>query len=166
MIVMVFMLMIASFGCTHYYDPVVYPMKPGMVPDFRSNRDVTIVNVQPSKVELIGANMGHKWMGDKQKWTETATKLLKTELEKRGMIVTEGAQKELRISMPRANLFWGAFQIRCILYLKVETADGYTNEFVGNNASGATLYRACNGAITRAVGAMLNDNRILRYLKK
>lgn len=166
----VFILLILFSGCTRHYVPSQYPLKPGMVPDFSGSQAVTIVNAQTSagkggNEELLGSIGACTWMGDLQKWTDTAVGLLKTELEKRGFNVTEGQHRELRLAITRANVYQGAFQIRCILYLKVETGDGYTNEFVGNNASGWTLYRACDGAITRAVGAMLNDDTILAYLK-
>jgi hypothetical protein len=101
-----------------------------------------------------------------QKWTDTAAGLLKSELEKRGFDVTQGSPKEIKLTVLRANLYWGFAAIRCILFLKVETSDGYTHEYEGNNASGWTLYRACDGAVTRAIAAMLEDKVILAYLKK
>ena len=164
--VILIMLLIVAFGCTQRYVPKQYPIRPDMVPEFRGSQTVTIINAQASSEEvLIGSQGMYKWMADLQKWTDTAVGLLKTELEKRGIPVTAGAHKELRLAITRANLFWGAATIRCILYLNVETGDGYTREFQGNNASGWTLYRACDGAVTRAVTAMLNDDKILGYLK-
>lgn len=165
-VVIVFILLTGFSGCTHYYVPKQYPMKPGMVPEFSASQRVTIINAQTSKGKiLIGAQAGHKWIGDLQKWTDTAAGLLKTELEKRGATVTEGAPKVIKLAITKANLYWGVLQIRCILYLEAETGDGYTGEFEGNNASGWTLYRACDGAVTRAVAAMLNDDKILSYIK-
>jgi len=93
-----------------------------------------------------------------------AAGLLKVELEKRGTKITKGAPKELRVSISRVNLFWGAWAIRCILYLSVETGDGYSKEYEGNNTSPWTLYRACDGAVTKAVAALLNDGKIRSYL--
>ena len=72
--------------------------------------------------------------------------------------------KELKLAITRVNLFWGAWAIRCILSLRVETGDGYIQEFEGNNASPSTLYRACDGAVTKAVAALLNDGQIRQYL--
>jgi hypothetical protein len=91
--------------------------------------------------------------------------LFKSELGKRDVTITEDAQKELKLTVTKANVYWGFAAIRCIVYLKVETGDGYTREFEGNNPSPWTLYRACDGAITRAVAAMLNDDMILNYIK-
>ena len=170
-IVIVFILLIGFFGCTRHYVPKQYPLKPGMAPEFSGSNAITVVNAQSSpgkagKEEFLGSVGAVTWRGDLQKWTDTAVGLLKTELEKRGFNVTENAPKKLKLTITRANIYQGFAAIRSILYLKVETGDGYSREFEGNNASPWTLYRACDGAVTRAVGAMLNDDKILSYLKE
>ncbi len=153
-------------GCTHFYAPKQYPLKPEMIPELSGSGAVTVLNGYTGpKVLLIGAQGAHSWKGDMQKWTGTAVGLLKSELQKRGFDITQGAPKELKLVVTRANLYWGFAAIRCILFLEVETSDGYTNEYEGNNASGWTLDRACDGAVTRAIAAMLKDEKILAYLK-
>ena len=75
-------LIICSFGCTHYYVPKQYPATQGMVPDFTSNNAVAVINAQTSgKVELIGSQGFHKWMGDLQLWTDSAIGVLENELQ-------------------------------------------------------------------------------------
>lgn len=163
------LLVLSAFfmGCTHYYAPKQYPINRQMIPEFSGSGAVTVVNGYAApKVLLIGAQGAHTWKGDMQKWTDTAVGLLKSELEKRGFDVTQGAPKELRLVVTRANLYWGFAAIRCILFLEVKASDGYANEYEGNNASGWTLYRACDGAVTRAIAAMLKDEKILAYLNK
>jgi hypothetical protein len=160
--------LIALFtGCTHYYVPQQYPVNAEAVPEIRGAGSLSIVNGYESPHEiLIGVQGAHKWMGDMQKWTETASDLLKSELEKRDFIVNENADKKLRLSVTRANIYWGFAAIRCILFLKVETGDGYIFEYEGNNASGWTLYRACDGAVTKAVTALMKDSKVLDYLNE
>ena len=137
-----------------------------MVPEFKIKEQVSIINAQTSTKEvLIGSQGIHKWLGNLQKWTDVASGLLKTELEKRGATVNEGSPKVLKLAITRVNLFWGFSAIRCILYLRVETEDGYIKEYEGNNASPWTLYRACDGAVTKAVAAVLNDEKIFRYIR-
>jgi len=158
--------LIVFLGCTHYYVPQQYPLKLEMIPEFKGNQPISVKNTHTSNnIVLLGSQGGHKWMGDLQKWTDTAVGLFKSELGKRDVIITEDAQKELKLTVTKANIYWGFAAIRCIVYLKVETGDGYTREFEGNNPSPWTLYRACDGAITRAVAAMLNDDMILNYIK-
>ena len=158
--------LIVFLGCTHYYVPRQYPLKLEMIPEFKGNQPIGIQNAYTaSNIVFLGSQGGHKWMGDLQKWTDTAVGLLKAELGKRNVVATENTQKELKLTVTNAKVYFGFSVIRCIVYLKVETGDGYTREFEGNNPSPWTLYRACDGAITRAVAAMLNDDMILNYIK-
>lgn len=160
------LLLVILAGCTHKYVPEEYPIKPGMVPEFKGNQEITIINAQGSSEEvLIGSQGFHKWYGDLQKWTSTAIGVLKTELANQGIPVSDNAEKKLKLAVTNVNIYFEFFTIRCVLNLKVETGDGYSREFKGDNASPATLYRACAGAVTRAVAAMLNDDTIIAYLK-
>lgn len=165
-LIIIIIFLTAIFGCTHYYTPKQYPLKPGMVEKLRTNQPVTIVNDQPdTENKIIGGQGGHKWLGNLNQWTDTAIRLLKSEFEKRDITVVENSPKVLYLKINDANFYWGFFQIRCILYLTARTGGGYENEFKGNNASGWTIYRAADGAVTRAVAAMLNDHKIREYLE-
>lgn len=165
-ITIIFFLLVVFCGCTHHYVPREYPINPVLVPELSVSQPVSLINVQTDNKDiLIGKNMGHKWMGNLTKWTDVAVGLLQTELQKRDINVTEDAPKVLKLSITQAEIIPGAWAIRCILNLKVETGDGYTVDLEGNNASPATLYRAVDGAVTRAVTALLNDDNILSYLK-
>ena len=162
----VLILLILAFGCTHYYVPKQFPVRPGMVPDFTSEHTVAVINTYDSgKMALIGSQGAHKYMGDLQLWTDTAIGVLENELELRSIAVTGEASKELKLTVTHASVYWGFATIRCILSLEVETGDGYNKDFEGNNSSPWTLYKACDGAVTTAIEAMLNDETILQYLK-
>ncbi len=159
------------FGCTQHYVPAMYPLKPGMTPPFTGDSSITLINDQKSpgtdgKPDFLGNAGAAEWYGDLQKWTATAVSLTGSELEKRGFKVESNQVKTLKLSISRATVHSGVFQVRAIVYLTAETGDGYKKEFVGNNASGWTIYRACDGAVTRAVGAMLSNGPILAYIQK
>jgi len=163
---MIFIFLLFSFGCTHYYVPKQHPVAPGLVPDFTGNNAIAVINAhETGKMTLIGSQMAHKWMGDMRLWTDTAVGVLQNELQIRRIKVTGDASKELKLAVTHANVYWGFASIRCIITLEVDTGEGYHKTFEGNNSSPWTLYRACDGAVTRAVEAMLNDEEILRYLK-
>jgi hypothetical protein len=137
-----------------------------MVPDFTSDNAIAVINAHKTgKMALIGSQGVHKWMGDMQLWTDTAVGVLENELQIRKINVTGEASKTLKLAITHANTYPGFASIRCVLSLRVETGEGYSKEFEGNNSSPWTLYRACDGAVTRAVEAMLNDEEILRYIK-
>ena len=166
-IIVIFVLLIAFMGCSKVYKPSQYPLKTGMIPEFRGGQPVNILNVQTNTRKIMLCREGYTNVyGNLHDWTETAVGLLKTELEKRDIVVAEDAPKVLKLAVNKANIYPGFCSMRCILYLKVETGDGYIAEFEGNNLSPWDYKRASSGAMTRAVGAMLNDNKILNYLKE
>lgn len=57
------------------------------------------------------------------------------------------------------------WQVYCETSLRVETGDGYVNEYVAKAGSPTTLQRAVDGAVMRVVAAMLRDRNIIRYLQ-
>jgi len=153
-------------GCTHQYAPQKYPLQEGAAAGLNRVGAVDVVNGQTATgLVLLGVQGAHKWMGDLHEWTETAVQLTSDELRKRGGRTGPGAPATLTLQVTRANLYWGFASIRCILHLKATTGEGYVREFEGNNSSPWTLYRACDGAVTRTVAAMLEDPEIINYLK-
>ncbi len=155
-----------SFGCSHYYVPSQYPVKAGTVPDYAGQKSIHIINAhKTSNVKLLAAQGIHKYLGDMQLWTDTAVGVLQSELESKNIQVTDTANKFISLKITHANAYWGFATIRCIVTLEVETSAGHKKTFEGNNTSPWTLYRACDGAVTRAIIAMLNNDEILRFIK-
>lgn len=163
---LVLLLILVGFaGCTHMVSVEQYPMKEGMVTSSLGEGPVNVINAQDSTgEELIGQFGFHKYLANLHEWTDTAIKVLETELHDRNIMTTTEAAKMLKLAITDVNFYQGAFSIRCKLDLKVETGDGDTMEFTGDNNSPWTLYRACGGAVVRAVAAMLNHPNILYYL--
>ena len=159
-------ILIGFAGCTHRISVEQYPMKEGMVTAFLGEGPVNVINAQDSTdEELIGQLGFHKYLANLHEWTDVAIKVLETELHDRNIVTTTEAEKTLKLSITDVDFYQGAFSIRCKLDLKVETGDGETMEFTGDNNSPWTLYRACGGAVVRAVGAMLNHPNVLYYLR-
>ena len=164
-IILIFILSVFS-SCTHHYVPNQHPVKPGMAPDFSSNKSIRILNAyDASDVKLFYAAGFHKYMGDMQLWTDTAVNVLRNELEIRNLPVSDSAAKFIKLKITHASAYQGFATIRCIVNMEVETSDGQKRTFEGNNTSPWTIYRACDGAVTLAITAMLNDNEVLRFLK-
>ena len=159
----------AIVGCARYYNPTetTFPINESMVPAISGKGSITIKNIQTHGNEFVLVSQsGTTWKGDLGKWTDTAVSYLTVGLAKRNLIVTETAPKILKVSITDANAIFATLIIRCKLNLRVETGDGYTKEFEGNNTSPATLFRAADGAVMRAVVAALNDEEIITYLEK
>jgi len=131
-----------------------------------ASQAVSIINAQTQ--EKFKARVGEDTYikGDLREWTDAAVEVLKTELRKNDIAVSEAAPKVLKLAITKVYMFWGRWSVRCVLYLKVETGDGYAKEFEGNNSSPEGFRGASPLAVTKAVVAMLNDDRILGYLKK
>ena len=184
--IVMLLVLILPFGCGHriyyepdytnrFYVPRQIPINPGMIqkPGFDICEIVNIVNAQinAENVPLRACNQEynnlgaytHKWWGNLHLWTDTAVGVLKTELEKRGVTVTKRAPKTLKLSITRVCLFWAFHDVGCPLSLSVQTGDGYIRKFEVSNKS-IDLYDSCDGAITRAVAAMFDDDNIRNYL--
>ena len=153
-------------GCAQHLVIDQYPMKPGMVPDFRGGQPLALLNAQ-ANMENVNAGSASmvKYTANTHQVTDTAIKVLKTELEKRNIHTSEDADKQLRLAVLDIAIVYGFGTYRCILHLEAETGDGYNGNFEGNNVSGHNPERACGGSVLRAVAAMLNDDTILDYLK-
>lgn len=167
-ILMMLILLITCSGCSARYVPQPYPMKSEMVPELSASQAVTIVNAQNRKWFKVPIGPNAHMKGNLRKWTNIAVEVLKTELKKNDIIISGGAPKVLKLAITKVYMFCGSvmWNARCVLYLKVETGDGYTKEFEGNNFSVNGYRGASPLAVTKAVAAMLNDGNILGYLKK
>jgi hypothetical protein len=164
-IVALITILIAFSGCAQHLVIDQYPMKPGMVPEFRGGQPVALVNAQ-ANTENVNAGSASmvKYTANTHQVTDTAIQVLETELEKRNINTSEDADKQLRLAIQDVSIVY-RFRYRCIMHLKAETGDGCIREFEGNNVSWENAWRACGGAVLRAVAAMLNDDAILAYLR-
>ena len=100
--------------------------------------------------------------GLKQPWRL----LNKSLLTKRGMLVTGSAPKNLKLSVRSIKGTFGFWVVHVETTLEAETSDGYVNTYIGDNRSPATIYRAADGAVMRAVAEMLRDGNIVDFLSK
>ncbi len=160
----VFLLMaVTSFisACSHVVFPRgPIPVKMDTVGPIETTEEISFVNQQTeSKLTLIGSQGAHKYLADFKQWTDLVVDQLESELKKRGVRVNPSGDYTFNVSVDNARLFWGAWAIRCIVNVRVEKDDGtWSKTFEGNNASPATLYRAIDGAVYRAVEAVLKDS--------
>uniref|UniRef100_UPI004048AA44 hypothetical protein n=1 Tax=Aliarcobacter sp. TaxID=2321116 RepID=UPI004048AA44 len=164
------LLIIGLSGCTRIlkYTPNDSTFKMDPIQEFSSNNSVSLINGQESTNDVEFASKGiAKFTGNLQEWTNIAIQITKRELSKRNMIVTvEDPSKKLKLSIETVKGTFGAWVVRTEIRLTVETGDGYKNSYIGDNRSPASLNRASDGAVMRAVASMLNDPNIISYLKE
>ena len=150
-------------GCTHHHVPEADTYDFDAIPEFTSSNSVSLVNVQSSDEVLFATNMGHKWYGDLQQWTDVAIEITERELSLRGMKITGNAPRTLEMAITSASTTTGGWGFSSHVTLQVVTGDGYKRIIIGDGPS-PMLNRAADAGIMRAVAAMLKDEKILQYL--
>lgn len=158
---------LVTAGCSHNYTPNPDTFKSDPIADFKPSGEINVVNAQSSDADFLFASAGiHSYYGRLNEWTDAAVAIAKKELEKRGMVTALGAKKTLSMSITRANSVTGFWVVRGEISLMVKTGDGHSKTFFADNRSPASLFRAIDGAVMRAVVAALNDKKIVEYLEK
>lgn len=154
-----------SASCVHHYTPRSSTYDLDAIDEFTSPDAIAIINGQPSDEDFLVVEAGiHEHFGKLSEWTEAAVEVTERELAERGMQVTDAAQKRLTLTITTASSEFGMWVIRTVTYLKVETGNGYTQVYTGDNRSPSDLMRSIDGAIMRSVAEMLRDPEIVDYL--
>ena len=148
-------------ACSHVTVPRgPIPVKMDVVGSLDIPKEISFENGVPdSRLTMIGSQGFHKWYADYRVWTGFIANHLETELRSRGVkVAAPGSGTPFRVKVEQAALYWGSFAIRCVVNVRVEKMDGtWSKIYEGNNASPATLYRAVDGAVHKAVVAILQD---------
>jgi hypothetical protein len=161
----ILLVLLVTVGCTHHYVPNASTFRLDDIGEFSSAKSIWLENAQTGSEDVLFAtNMGHKFYGSLKEWTETAMDITERELTKREMLVTASASKKLKLSVNSIKGTFGFAVVRVETTLKAETSDGYVNTYIGDNRSPATIYRAADGAVMRAVAEMLRDGNIVAFL--
>jgi hypothetical protein len=159
-------MLLFSAACTHHYTPTAdRPFEP--ITEFSSTKSVELRNGQRSKADFLWLRAGvHKHYGTLDAWTNVAMEIAARELKKRGLTVTTGVPKSITMSVESAKTDVGFVEIKAHIDLRVQTSDGYSAVYIGENSSyvAANLHRQIDGALMRAVREMFMDPRIVAFL--
>lgn len=154
-------------GCVSdkYYTPKPDTHKLDEIAEFSGDTIVSLVNGQPSIEERLYHKQS-KYHANFNAWTDVAIQIVNRELTARGLSIQEGAGKQLTMSIEDVLTETGWTQIQTRVIMKVDTGDGYSSQYIGRNHSvmAANLKRQADGAVMRAVAAMLADPEIVMYL--
>jgi hypothetical protein len=156
-------------ACSHVTVPRgPIPVKMDVVGPMSVSKAIFLENGVPdSKLTLIATQGFHKWYADYNVWTSFVVSQLESELRGRGVQVSPDSQEVLRVKVEQAGLFWGSFSTRCIVNVRVERKDGtWSKSYEGNNASPASLYRSVDGAVYKAVVAILQDTDFMNAISR
>jgi uncharacterized lipoprotein YajG len=158
--------MVMLIGCTKHYTAGIYPIPSEFLKtEFASKSTITLINdygEKPYNVRM-GVTDAYTYYGDLKQITEVSVTLLSEELAKRGMIVKTNGDKTIRLKVKNMFIVYHFYVFRATIVLSVEATNGYSREFAETNSSG--LYqRSLDGAISRVIAAVLNDEDIVKYL--
>ena len=158
-------------GCTYHYRATMYPIPPENVQEFNGTSTLSIKNCCEQKEPFLMENlMGEKYVADLVQATDIAIQVLENTLIEKGFRIDEMGEKEIKMTIENINYnriyFYYFYIIRATTTLLVETGNGYKKRYNGYNKGGSMgpPYRSCDGSITKAVEAMLNDQNIIKYL--
>ena len=147
-------------ACSHAVFPSgPIPVKMDTAGPIETTKEISFVNRQTeSKLTLIGTFGAHKYFADFKQWTDSVVDQVESELRRRGVQVTpSGGDYTFYVWVDNATLLGGTWKFRCIVNVRIEKDDGtWSKTFEGNNAA-AVLGAAVNGAVYRAVEAILKD---------
>lgn len=163
-----YILFLASFllisACTHMYVPKETKFDMEKIPSYSTQGTVSLINGQSDTQSILFArNMGHKFLGDYNKWTDIAIAITERELAKRDTTVAPDASKTMTLSVMSASVTTGGWGFRGYVDLHLKTGDGYENTYKGETPS-ALLNNAADGALARAIILMLSDEKVISYL--
>ncbi|MBW1782879.1 MAG: OmpA family protein [Deltaproteobacteria bacterium] len=128
----------------------------------------TVVNIFKNELKKRHISVGRdtpdmlRFFATVPEWT-TVLESIQTDLEKEGIQLTEKTPRILQLAITDVSLIWEPRVIGCRLNLRVVTGDGETLDFHGTNFA-IDLHDSCDGAVTKEVAAMFNNNRIRTYL--
>jgi uncharacterized protein YggU (UPF0235/DUF167 family) len=162
-----FIVLMTFPGCSRHFYAIEYPIDPSQLPEFVSQRPLSLINTQNStnEVLLVKAGISSTYINLKQ-FTEIAIATIKTEFKKRNIGTVENSDKQLKVSVTKVHFDQGWNTLACEVSLKAETGNGYIKEYFGKDTHWTVFSPAVNGALNHAVVAMLNDGPILAYLKQ
>lgn len=146
-------------ACSHVVYPTrSIPVEMDEVGPIDSSNAISLVNVvTESKQTLVAIQGSDKFFADFQKWTNFIIDQLQAELENRNVQVNPESNNVFKVSVSNLRFFWGTWAIRCIVNVKVESANGtWSKTYEGNNP-GRHIQRAIDGAVHKLIAKILSD---------
>jgi hypothetical protein len=153
-------------GCSITYRAGIYPIPPDLkVKEFQGRGEaISIKNGAIEGKVYIGTADPYSYYADLKQVTDLTVSFLGGELSKRGFSVKMDAIKSITLNITGVNLTYTIGVYHCNVKMEYTTSEGYRQLLFPYNSSG--LYnRACNGAITKGVADLLNNERLIDFLE-
>jgi hypothetical protein len=153
-------------GCSITYRAGIYPIPSDLkVKEFRGEGEFISINNEAAEgAKYIGTASPYTHYADMKQVTDVTASFLGAELSKRGFSVQRDAIKTITLNVIEVNLTYTIAVYHCNMKMEYATSDGYKRIIFPYN-SGGTYNRACNGAVTRGIVDLLNDSKLIDFLK-
>lgn len=157
-------MLIALAGCSLKYEPKPSPVQPDKIPTLDITQPFALVNAQRSDAVINLPVSPYTVTVNLYKTTDTLIALIKDELNKKGVAVSESADKKIKISVvdiwmvPRVGVFKCDFNI---------TADIGGNA-IGMKASGESwnYEKAMDLALTETAIVFIYNDKFIQYVER
>ena len=158
---------VVSTGCTFHLVAEPARLDSARLSRFQGNPGVALLNAQSSTemVEIGSAGMGRTLEGNLHQWTEATLGLLRAELAREGVAVSDASPKTLKIAISGASLTTGGWGFRCKVQMAVTLGDGHT-ETVEGSRGGGNFHTVCNNSITDAAFNMITNQTVRDYIAR
>jgi hypothetical protein len=153
-------------GCTHFYLPKEVTFDMEKISNYSVQGNLNLVNAQDNLEQvLVIKTSGHQIFTNLSECTDTAIAIVTRELSNRGAKISTDGGKSLTLSVESISVTTGGWGFRGYADIQATTGDGYQRKYHGEVPS-SLLYNAVDGALARAIIAMLNDETVMFYLSK
>lgn len=152
-------------GCAWTYRAEIYPIPPDLkVKEFKGQGEAISIKSEPIEgLVNIGNAHSSSYYADLKQVTDVTVSFLTEELSKRGFLVQRDVPKSITLNVTGMNLALTIGSCHCTMRIEYATSDGRRRIFSPYNSS--TLYpRACNGALTKGIADLLNDEKLINFL--
>lgn len=159
------LLLLIALPCAAYdYTPMIYPLRPGLIPPLALAGSVAIVNAQPSTEPQIVYKYGFtKWKASMNAVTEVMVEQTRQEL---GLGSTAPAAPDKTVEFKVTSLLsdYKFFSWASDINVEVRLGDGTSFNRKVHHASGNPL-QDLNGCIAEAVWVLLREGPVRAYLE-
>ncbi|MDH3760741.1 MAG: hypothetical protein OEU50_07125 [Gammaproteobacteria bacterium] len=166
-------ILLSSCAINHHYTPKpdTHPLDT-ITQEFTSNKTLSLFNEQKDNSEQL---YYENWSGKQRyhanylTWTDVAIQILNRELTARNATIDESAEESIKLAIVNVSAIADTTTVESQIKLRVNLSNGYSASYSGINSVvflGWDSKRQIDGALMRAIAAMLSDPKVVDFLRE
>lgn len=157
-------LLLLASGCTMKYEPKPLEIEPHRIPDMTATQPIALVNAQSEGSEIELTVPAYTVTVDLHKTTDAVIDSMAGELRKKGVSVSDTAEKTVKIAVIDVRIITRAAVFKCDVSYTVEAEK---IERFGGEASDESwnFQKAVDLAVTETAIQILNKRQFVDYLQ-